>query len=868
MRTIQRLGARSWLVLAFTAGSVGCGGSGETGQGGGAAQSSSGATSTSAGGAGGGTSSSSASTGGAGGTTGAFGIDECAAGTSDCATDAICTDTPGFYTCACKPGFQGDGHTCADVDECTALLSDCDANAICTNAPGSFTCACGPGFVGDGKSCEATYAAVSAGQYHACALRTDKTLWCWGLNTSGQIGTGTGDTVFLRPAAAGSASDWTRVSAGGSFTCGLSDAGKISCWGTNGTGQIGDGTTATALTPTPAAGGVTDWIALDAGASHTCAIRAGGELSCWGANARGQIGDGTTATALQPTVVSAGPWSQVSAGSELTCAVRGDHTLWCWGLASSKQLGNGLTTNSSVPVQEKTLAIDWASVTAGNAFACGVKLDGTRWCWGTNSLGQGGDGTVTLLAQPTKIGAETDWTAVDAGDFAACGLRGAGALSCWGDGSLGQTAQPADESPKLAPATVGADTDWTSITGGLRFACGIRAGKLHCWGSASRSALGLGYASDRTDPTPVGLAVDYQRLAVQMDDGCAIHATGELACWGRNTFGNLGDGTMVSRAAPLTVGAGKLWQRVALGRTHTCGIATDNNINGVYCWGTEANQELGNGVVVLNQLTPTLITATPGNTSPWKEIVAGLNHTCALREDSTLWCWGRNAQGQLGDATTTVRADAKQVLPLGAADWIEVASSGEFTCARRASGALFCWGRNDLGQLGAGDVVTPVSTPKQVGAATYSAVSAGANHACAVATDGTLWCWGRNANGELGLGNSVGPVLVPTQVGTDTDWLRPALGQGLSTCALKQNGDLYCWGLGSYGQLGKGNFTSVNKPQKVSSAIPWAAVALGNEHACGVGSDGRLSCWGASNFAQLGSGVPFVSTPTAVLSPP
>ncbi len=284
--------------------------------------------------------------------------------------------------------------------------------------------------------------------------------------------------------------------------------------------------------------------------------------------------------------------------------------------------------------------------------------------------------------------------------------------------------------------------------------------------------------------------------------------------------------------------------------------------------GTELNQELGNGAAVLNQLAPTLVSATPGNTSPWKEVVAGLNHTCALREDGTLWCWGRNALGQLGDATTTARFDPKQVLPLGAADWVEITASGEFTCARRASGALFCWGRNDLGQLGAGDVVSPVSTPKQVGAATYSAVSAGANHACAVATDGTLWCWGRNANGELGLGNSVSPVLVPTQVGADSDWLRPALGQGLSTCAIKKSGDLYCWGSGGFGQLGRGSFTSYNTPQKVSSVTPWAAIAVGNEHACGLGSDGRLSCWGASNFAQLGSGVPFVSTPTSVLSPP
>jgi alpha-tubulin suppressor-like RCC1 family protein len=868
MRKTRNLVARSapaWLVLAAAASSVGCGDGGTSGRGGGAAQSSSASSSSTSMSTGEGGSSSTAS---AGGSTGAFGIDECTAGTSDCSPDAICTDTPAFYTCACKPGFQGDGHTCADVNECTALLSDCDANAVCTNTPGAFSCACGPGFIGDGKSCEAMYTAVSAGQYHACAVRADKTMWCWGLNTSGQVGTGTGDVVFLRPAAAGSASDWTRVSAGAAFSCGLNTSGQILCWGANSTGQIGDGTGVTALTPTPLMGGVTDWISFDSGNNHSCAIRANGELSCWGTNTRGQIGDGSTTNALQPVVVSAGPWSQVSVGSELSCAVRADHTLWCWGLNTSKQLGNGLTTNSSLPVQEKTLSTSWASVTAGNAFACGVQLDGTRWCWGTNTLGQGGDGTVVALAQPTKIGAESDWTTIDAGDFAACGLRGSGALSCWGDGSLGQTAQPGNESPGLAPASVGVATDWTAVTGGLRFACGIHGGKLACWGSASHAALGLGYTSDRTDPTLASASTDFTRLAVQMDDGCAIHATGELSCWGRNAFGNLGDGTMVSRAASVPVGAGKLWQRVTLGRNHACGIATDNNVNGVYCWGTELNQELGNGVAVTNQLTPGLITPTPGNTSAWTEIAAGLNYTCALRQDGTLWCWGRNTQGQLGDTTTTARADPKQVLPLGAADWVEISASGEFTCARRASGALFCWGRNDVGQLGAGDVVSPVSTPKQVGTATYSAVSAGQNHACAVATDGTLWCWGRNASGELGLGNAVGPVLVPTQVGTDTDWLRPALGQGLSTCATKKNGDLYCWGVGSYGQLGRGNLTSFNKPQKVSSVTPWLAIALGNEHACGLGSDGRLSCWGASNFAQLGSGVPFVSTPTAVLPPP
>lgn len=853
---------RSWIVvfgasaaLASLGLTSGCGGSGAgaAGQGGAGAAGQ--------GGAGG--------AGASGSTGGAPGVDECALGTHTCAAEAICTDTPAFYECSCMPGYAGDGEACLDVDECAGLLADCDANAACTNTAGSYTCACSPGFVGDGKVCDARYIDVSAGQLHACAVRADKTLWCWGLNTSGQVGTGTGDPVFLRPAAAGDASDWSRVSAGGSFTCALDGSKAISCFGSNSLGQCGNGTTATALNPTPIKGGASDWTALEAGATHACAIHADGSLACWGSNNRGQVGDGTLENKTEPTLVSAGPWSMVSAGSEFTCGVRGDGTLWCWGLNTSRQLGDGTTNNSSVPVQEKTLAADWAEVSAGNAYACGVKKDGTRWCWGTNSLGQGGDTTTSSITQPKGVDVETDWSDLRAGDFSACARRGGGALYCWGEGSVGQTAQQGNETLALAPASVGADTDWTALSVGLRFACGIRAdGRLFCWGSATKAATGLGYSSDRSDPTAVGSETTWESVDTQLDDGCAIRKGGDLSCWGRNISGNLGDGTLVTRAEPAAVGAGKVWSRVAVGRTHTCGIATDVGVNGLYCWGFDANGELGNGAGTTNTPTPTLVPATPGNTSAWKEVAAGFNHTCAIREDSTLWCWGRNAFGQLGDASTTTRSDPKQVLPMGAADWIDVAASGDFTCARRGAGALFCWGRNDGAHLGLGNINSPVTSPTQVGAALYKAVDAGANHACAVAMDGALWCWGRNASGELGLGNTVSPVLSPIQVGSDKDWARPVLGQGTFMCALKQGGALSCWGTNSFGQLGLGSTTSFTTPQKVSSVAGFSALSLGVDHACGVEGDGRLSCWGGSYWAQLGGGVPFTSTPTLVVDPP
>jgi alpha-tubulin suppressor-like RCC1 family protein len=804
--------------------------------------------------------------GGSGGSGAAFAIDECKTGTATCDPHADCVDTPAYYQCVCKPGFQGDGKTCADVDECQAFLADCDPNAACTNTPGSYTCACPPGFSGDGQTCHATYLAVAAGQFHACAIRSDKTMWCWGHNTSGQAGTGTTDPLFLRPAPAGNGTDWVAVSAGASFTCALDGSKQISCWGTNGTGQLGDGTTTGRTSPTPLSGGIADWTAVDVGNNHACALRQDGSLYCWGTNTRGQIGDGTTTNATAPTLVDAGPWLSVSAGSEFTCAVKGDHTVWCWGLDSSRQLGDGKTTNSPLPVQDKTLATDWATVSAGNAYACGVKLDGTRWCWGTNALGQGGDTTATALQQPTKADLLTTWAGVEAGDFAACARKTDGTLWCWGDGSLGQTAQPGAEAPLLTPTQVGTDADWTALTGGLRFACGLRSqGRLFCWGSATRAALGVGYTSDRSDPTPVGTATDWAEVRVQLDDGCALRSNGDLHCWGRNVSGELGDGTTTTRPTPVPIGAGTVWKHVAVGRTHGCGIAAVGGADGILCWGADGNGEQGNGTGGAQPL-PAPISAPTGIPTAWSAIAAGFNHTCAVGANGTLWCWGRNAVGQLGDGTTTARPDPKQVLPAGAADWAAVSASGDYTCALRATGALFCWGANTQGQLGTGDT-TAVSAPVAIGAGNWAAVAAGQTHTCAVTKAGALWCWGLNSSGQLGLGNSVSPVLMLTQVGADTDWKTPVVGQGPSTCALKVNGDLYCWGSGSFGQLGQGNLAGLTAPKKVPSLVPWSAVSFGNEHACGVGGDGVLSCWGASYGAQLGSGLPLVSAPAAVLDP-
>jgi alpha-tubulin suppressor-like RCC1 family protein len=202
----------------------------------------------------------------------------------------------------------------------------------------------------------------------------------------------------------------------------------------------------------------------------------------------------------------------------------------------------------------------------------------------------------------------------------------------------------------------------------------------------------------------------------------------------------------------------------------------------------------------------------PGTT--WVQVSSGQDHTCATRSDGTLWCWGLNSEGRLGDGTTTNRLSPVQVVP--GTTWAWVAGSQFHTCATRSDGTLWCWGKNDYGQLGDGTTTNRLS-PVQVGTeTTWARVAAGDQHSCATKKDGTLWCWGYNLSGQVGdntgsmclspaEGQQYGEsCLLPIQVGTDSGWDRISAGVA-HTCATRTDGSLWCWGYSGNGQLGLGD---------------------------------------------------------------
>lgn len=280
---------------------------------------------------------------------------------------------------------------------------------------------------------------VTAGQNHACALDSSGLITCWGRADSGQLGKpGAADQLPANASVQLADGDWSVVEAGAYHTCGKKQGNTLWCWGQNFSGQLGLGvSSATVVTVPTKVGEDVSWQMLAVGASHGCATRSDGTLWCWGSNSNGQLGTGSSANTFSPTQVSGSGFASVSAGAAHTCATYRDGTLACWGLNEAGQLGDGSTSSRKAPTL--VAGNDWALVGAGGASTCAIKLDGSLWCWGDNASGQIGDGSLAGRIQPTQVkSVNGTWSAISLGNAHACGLLSTGALYCWGDNSKGQ----------------------------------------------------------------------------------------------------------------------------------------------------------------------------------------------------------------------------------------------------------------------------------------------------------------------------------------------------------------------------------------------------------------------------------------------
>ena len=321
--------------------------------------------------------------------------------------------------------------------------------------------------------------------------------------------------------------------------------------------------------------------------------------------------------------------------------------------------------------------------------------------------------------------------------------------------------------------------------------------------------------------------------------------------WGVNGLYNLGDGTTTGRSSPVQVlGGGTNWTILSNGRYHTAGIKSDGTL---WTWGYDDSYgQLGLNTINTGRSTPVQTIAAGTN---WKQVDCGNRHTVAIKTDGTLWSWGRNDQGQLGDSTTTNKSSPVQIT---GTTWKQAAAGQDSSAAIKTDGTLWCWGRNDGTQTHLGDNTTVTkSSPVQTAAAgtNWRQVSIGRRNTAAIKTDGTLWVWGDNQYGQLGRNFADGFNGASTPVQTivgGTNWKNVQVGIA-SLSAIKTDGTLWTWGQNTLGQLGDGTSSHQYSPIQLAGTN-WKQVDRGLYYSvAAIKTDGTLWTWGYnSSFGQLG----------------
>jgi alpha-tubulin suppressor-like RCC1 family protein len=307
---------------------------------------------------------------------------------------------------------------------------------------------------------------------------------------------------------------------------------------------------------------VADAVLLAAGFNHACVIRQSGKVSCWGYNYFGQLGNGVSqVNASAPVdVMNLTDAVTIAGGTVFTCAINKGGAATCWGANYSGQLGNGSKTDSNVPVPVFNLT-DAVAITGGDSHACALRKSGTVVCWGNNSTGQLGNGTTADSLVPVPIPTLANAVAIQAGGLSTCALLQGGTISCWGSNNYGQLGNgSANNTPNPTPVTVAIISDAVSLGIGFQHACAVRAGGgIACWGEGGDGEIGNGITlADANTPTPTPAAVQNVSNAANVSGGafhtCASTKDLHVFCWGSNSSGQLGNGGSGKRSfVPVAV---------------------------------------------------------------------------------------------------------------------------------------------------------------------------------------------------------------------------------------------------------------------------------------------------------------------------
>lgn len=384
--------------------------------------------------------------------------------------------------------------------------------------------------------------------------------WSCGTDTPSPTGPESAPPPALATTAAAPLS-FLQVSAGQQHVCGVATDGRAWCWGYAGTGQLGTGNTGVELCgdwpcskrPVAVLGGLR-FRHVSAGWDFTCGVTTSSRLYCWGANEVGQLGTATPSRMSTTPVLVAGNrlYRQVRAGASSACAITIARDAFCWGANDRGQLGNGSTVGSRVPVRLGGGALHWVRLTIGFEHACGITTDDRARCWGVNTAGELGDGTTSDRLTPRAVAGGFRFGHIAAAPVHTCAVTTTGRGYCWGSGmALGDGTGPTQH---LTPVALEGNRTFANVSAGSNNSCGVTvAGGGFCWG-INAGTLGDGGTANAIKPTLLAGDVSFVDISVGgASFSCGLATDAHAWCWGQNLFGNLGDGTEILRSVPTPV---------------------------------------------------------------------------------------------------------------------------------------------------------------------------------------------------------------------------------------------------------------------------------------------------------------------------
>ena len=616
----------------------------------------------------------------------------------------------------------------------------------------------------------ATHIATSG--YHACAIVQGGAVKCWGWNINGQLGNGTNNDssvgiqvpgiananslgmrtsltcvtsqgqLYCWGAGVGntpvrmapSVSNASKIANVSGQACYLTSTKKVFCWGSNANKGLGREDT-TFSTPNTAPVEITSLSNVDdvqSGGGFSCAKLQGGELRCWGLNASGQLGDGTTVDRATPQPVSSlGPVKDFWVSWAHTCALTTADETKCWGSGTWNTLGSGPRQDRLFPGTLSLGSTTHAMATGSLRHSCGLDAERRLFCWGNAAEGAAADG-VDNIRTPRLVANLAPASQLSIGGISSCAVVTGGQLRCWGwnDKSAITTSEPFDQS---SPTFIAGVSNPRAIATHYYYTCAVLSnGTTACTNSNSAGALVINQANMGVQDVTIG---EYHF--------CYLKQNKTVWCEGRNSSGQAGLSPVSSgRTLGQVQGLSGPAAQVKAGLRFTCALLESGHVE---CWGENNRGQLGHGSAALNSPTPVRVTGV-SNTAA---IGVGHSHACAVDAQGVVKCWGANDQGQLGDGTSQDRRTPVIVAGISA----QRLAAGEYhTCALAQDQSVRCWGNNSMGQLGDG-TQSPSSTPKPVmGLSQVIDLGAGFGHTCARRQDGAVYCWGLGVHGQVGDG--------------------------------------------------------------------------------------------------------------------